>query len=83
MARFSDSRCWFRSAPELFSDSIPAMQVSHSSLGETLKETGRGTTSGRGGRAVRAGLVVAEVAISLVLLVGAGLLLRSFVKIDE
>jgi putative ABC transport system permease protein len=60
---------------------IPAMQVSHSSLGETLKETGRGTTSGRGGRAVRAGLVVAEVAISLVLLVGAGLLLRSFVKL--
>jgi putative ABC transport system permease protein len=60
---------------------VPAMQVSQSALGETLKETGRGTTGGRGGRAVRAGLVVAEVAISLVLLVGAGLLIRSFVKL--
>ncbi|MGA8073907.1 MAG: ABC transporter permease [Candidatus Acidiferrales bacterium] len=59
---------------------VPAMQVSQSALGETLKEMGRGTTGGRGGRAVRAGLVVAEVAISLVLLVGAGLLIRSFVK---
>ena len=60
---------------------IPAIQVSQSALGETLKETGRGTTSGRGGRTVRAGLVVTEVAISLVLLAGAGLLLRSFVKL--
>ena len=60
---------------------VPAMQVSQSALGETLKETGRGTTGGRGGRAVRAGLVVAEMAISLVLLVGAGLLIRSFAKL--
>jgi putative ABC transport system permease protein len=60
---------------------IPAMQVSQSALGETLKETGRGTTGGKGGRTVRASLVVTEVAISLVLLVGAGLLLRSFFKL--
>jgi putative ABC transport system permease protein len=42
----------------------------------TLKETGRGTTSGRAG--LRQGLVIAEVALTFVLLVGAGLLLLSF-----
>ena len=42
----------------------------------TLKETGRGTTANRAG--LRQGLVVAEVALSFVLLAGAGLLLRSF-----
>jgi putative ABC transport system permease protein len=60
---------------------IPAIQVSQSGLNETLKESGRGVAGGRSGRAIRAGLVVSEIAISLMLLVGAGLLLRSFVKL--
>lgn len=44
----------------------------------TLREGGRGLTQSRGRRAVRDGLVVAQVAMALMLLVGAGLMIRSF-----
>jgi putative ABC transport system permease protein len=54
----------------------PAWHASRVDLQGTLKETGRGTTSSRAG--LRQGLVIAEVALTFVLLVGAGLLLRSF-----
>jgi putative ABC transport system permease protein len=54
----------------------PAMQASRPYLHDTLTETSRGTTGGRA--RLRHGLVVAEVALTLVLLVGAGLLLKSF-----
>jgi putative ABC transport system permease protein len=54
----------------------PAWQARRVDLQGTLKETGRGTTSGRAG--LRQGLVIAEVALTFVLLVGAGLLLVSF-----
>jgi len=54
----------------------PAWQAARISLQETLKGTARGTTGGRG--RLRQGLVVTEVAVTLVLLIGAGLLLRSF-----
>ncbi len=54
----------------------PAWHARRADLQGTLKETGRGTTSGRAG--LRQGLVVAEVALTFVLLVGAGLLLLSF-----
>jgi hypothetical protein len=54
----------------------PAWHARRVSLQGTLKETGCGNTSGRAG--LRQGLVVAEVALTLVLLAGAGLLLRSF-----
>jgi len=55
---------------------LPAWQASRPDLQGTLKEAARGTTGGRVG--LRHGLVVAQVAVTLVLLVGAGLLLRSF-----
>jgi putative ABC transport system permease protein len=59
----------------------PAFQISRPDLTETLKEGGRG---GKGVRAhrVRSTLVVAQVALSLVLLVGAGLMLRSFARLQ-
>src|SRR5947207_9189400 len=54
----------------------PAWHARRVDLQGTLKETARGTTSGRAG--LRQGLVIAEVALTFVLLAGAGLLLLSF-----
>jgi putative ABC transport system permease protein len=61
---------------------VPALQGSRTDLHDTLKEGGR---SGSGGtkRNVRSVLVVAEIALALVLLIGAGLLIRSFTKLQE
>jgi predicted permease len=57
---------------------VPAIQVSGVNPGDNLKDAGRGMGEGRGERRFRGALVAAEIAISLVLLVGAGLLVRSF-----
>lgn len=54
---------------------LPAWKLSKSNVNETLKQGGR--TSDAGGNRTRAALVVCEVALSLVLLTGAGLLIRS------
>ena len=59
----------------------PAMQGSGSSLSESLSEGGRGGTAGRGGRRLRNTLVVTEVALAVVVLIGAGLLIRSFIRL--
>ena len=59
----------------------PFAQASRLNLNEILKDGGRGTASGRGGNRLRGGLVVAEVAVSLILLVGAGLLINSFLRL--
>jgi putative ABC transport system permease protein len=56
---------------------LPALQATRFDLRGTLSEEGRGSSGGRGHRRTRAALVVAEIAVALVLLVGAGLLLRS------
>src|SRR5581483_1864193 len=59
----------------------PAWHARRVDLRGALKETGRGTTSGRAG--LRQGLVIAEVALTFVLLVGAGLLLLSFHRLMQ
>jgi putative ABC transport system permease protein len=59
---------------------VPAWRTLSLKLHEPLKEAGRGTV-GPGHHRVRNSLVVAEVAMALVLLVGAGLLLRSFFRV--
>jgi putative ABC transport system permease protein len=62
---------------------FPALQAANPNLNETLKEGGRGTTEGgRSGRARRV-LVVAEVALALVPLVGAGLMVKSFMRLQD
>jgi putative ABC transport system permease protein len=58
----------------------PAWQASRAGIGGVLKEGGRSSASS-GGRWLRHALLVGEVALSLVLLVGASLLLRSFAKV--
>ncbi len=59
---------------------VPALTASGSSLTDSLKDGGRSGSSSRGNRA-RGAFVVVEMALALVLLVGAGLLLRSFVRL--
>ena len=58
----------------------PALAASRTDLNQVFKETGRSVTGGR--RRLREMLVVAELALALVLLVGAGLLMNSFVKLQ-
>ena len=61
----------------------PAWQISRLNRYELLKEGGRSNSAGRGRQRMRSSLVVAEVALALVLLVGAGLFLRSLAALEE
>jgi putative ABC transport system permease protein len=62
---------------------IPALASGKPELTEALKEGGRGATSGLRRNRLRNALVIAEVALALVLLVGASLLLKSFVRLQN
>ena len=62
---------------------MPAIQTSRMRLGETLRDGGRGGTAGRGGQRLRRGIVVAQLALVVVLLIGAGLLLRTFAALQN
>jgi putative ABC transport system permease protein len=61
---------------------IPAMRTAKLDLRETLNEGSRGSTAGPGQHRVRGLLVVGEIAMAVLLLVGAGLLLRSFSRLQ-
>jgi putative ABC transport system permease protein len=56
----------------------PALQTTRPNLDSTLKESGRQTAGGAGTRKLRNALVITELALSLILLIGAGLLVQSF-----
>ena len=60
---------------------LPALQASSASLREALEDAGRGSSGGRRHAWVRDGLVVCEIAFACTLLVGAGLLMRSFLRV--
>ena len=60
---------------------LPALQASRVNVQETLKDASRGSTGA--GQRLRAGLLVAEVSLSLVLLIAAGLLLTSFARLQR
>jgi putative ABC transport system permease protein len=61
----------------------PAFEASKIKLGETLKEAGRNLAGNPRSQRLRSALVVAEIALALVLLVGAGLLIRSFLRLQN
>jgi putative ABC transport system permease protein len=61
----------------------PALQASKPDVNEALKDSGRGSTGGLGRNRLRSLLVVSEVALSLVLLISAGLMIRSFSRLRE
>ena len=60
---------------------LPALQASAVNMQETLKEASRGSTGT--GQRLRASLLIAEVSLSVVLLIGAGLLLMSFARLQR
>ena len=62
---------------------VPAVLISKTNLAESLKEGRRGATASVQTNRMRSVLVVAEVALALVLLVGAGLLINSFVRLQQ
>ncbi len=68
-------------ATGLIFGTVPALQVSATNLNSIMTEGGRGGTTGRRGRNVRSALIVVEVALSVVVLIGAGLLMRSFLRL--
>jgi predicted permease len=59
----------------------PALQIPAAAIGDALRASGRGATGDKTRQWMRNGLVVSEIALACVLLVGAGLLSRSFLKV--
>ena len=76
------SRCSCRSSPAWCSGRFPAL-ASRVDLVSALKSGGKGTSDAGGRRRMQSALIVAQVAVSVVLLVGAGLLLLSFYRLQS
>jgi predicted permease len=62
---------------------VPALRASRADVMEVLRSVGGRSAGLRGGRNLRHGVVITEVALSFILLVGAGLMLRSFVALGR
>ena len=60
---------------------VPALQVSRPNVNETLQQGGKASSGGLPSRRLRALLVISQVALSLLLLTGAGLLIKSFLNL--
>jgi putative ABC transport system permease protein len=70
-------------AAGLLFGSAPALHASRSSVGASLRQRGRNASTGARGHRMLNALVIGEIALALVLLVGAGLMLRSFSRLLE
>ncbi len=70
-------------ATSLLFGALPALQATGHTLTQTLRQGGRGGTGSGGGHRARAALVVTEMALAVVLLTGAGLLIRTFIELTR
>jgi putative ABC transport system permease protein len=62
---------------------LPALRVSRPNLNESLQKRGRTSGTSAGGSRVQRALIACELALALVLLLGAGLMIRSFMSLEE
>jgi hypothetical protein len=62
---------------------VPVIQASKCDLASSLKESGRSGTDGVARQHLRSALVTVQIAMALVLLIGAGLMINSFVRIQK
>lgn len=62
---------------------VPALQLSKADLNHSLKDTGKGVTGGSRGGRLRSALVISEIALALILLIGSGLLMKSFILLQR
>ena len=62
---------------------VPALQASRTDINDSLKSGGRSSMGGVRSRKLIGGLVVAELGLTLILLVGAGLMMRSFMNLNQ
>jgi len=67
----------------LFFGSAPVLQLFKADLNQSLRDAGKGLQVAMSGRRALSALVVAETALALMLLIGAGLLIRSFIRLQR
>src|SRR5205809_1022708 len=67
----------------IFAGLLPAWRASHPNLATSMNEATRGSSEGAAGGRTRAGLVVIEIVLALVLLASAGLLVESFLRLQK
>ena len=67
----------------IFAGLLPAWRASHPNLATSMNEAARGSSEGAAGGRTRAGLVVIEIVLALVLLASAGLLVESFLRLQK